>query len=288
MARASNRRQREAARERARLAAEARQASTRRRQRILAATAAVLVLLSVVAASLAALSGSSSSPTTTTSSVPSTPTTPGALPATGVAPTPAPMGASLPGPTPCPEADGSSPRTTLFAEPPPTCIDTSRFHVATIATSAGELSVQLNPRLAPESVNAFVVLARYHFYDGQPVTSVAARQSFAIGLSFTGDGADRAPGFAIPDEAPDAGTVFTSGMLALAPPSGGPGTRGQLVVATYERSPGIDQGVTVLGVMLSGEQVLKAIDDLASEDGLPTSPVTVTSITVEPTSPIPG
>jgi cyclophilin family peptidyl-prolyl cis-trans isomerase len=198
------------------------------------------------------------------------------------------MGASLTGPTPCPAEDGSSPRTTLFAEAPPTCIDPGFFHIATIATSAGTMTVQLNPELAPQTVNDFVVLARYHFYDGQPVTSITSRQSFTIGLAFTGEGADRAPGFAFPGDATAQGTVLTPGALATGGPAGSAGDRGQLLVATYEDAAGIDPGVTAFGFMLSGDEVLRAVDALATQSGLPAAPVTITSITVTRSSAIPG
>lgn len=287
MARTSNRRQREASRQKAQQAAAARQAATRRRRRVLAGAVAVLVVLGVVAAVLGSRSSSNSSPATTSTTVPSrTSSTP--LPSGGVEPTPAPMGASLTGATPCPAEDGSAPRTTLFAEAPPTCIDPGYFHIATITTSVGTMTVQLNPKLAPRTVNDFVVLARYHFYDGQPVTSIAARQSFTVGLAFTGDRAEQAPGFAFPGDESGQGTVLTPGTLATGGPAGSAGDRGQLLVATYEDAAGIDPGVTAFGFMLSGDEVLRTIDALATEGGLPAEPVTITSITVARSSPIPG
>jgi cyclophilin family peptidyl-prolyl cis-trans isomerase len=289
MARTPNRRQREAARDRERATAEARRASARRRRQLVGAGVVVLVLLGLLGAYLGSRDDDdSATSSSTTTSVPTASTADASLPPTGVAPTPAPMGESLEGPTPCPAADGSSPRVTLFAEAPGTCIDPTSFYIATISTTVGEMTVQLNPRRAPETVNAFVVLAGYHFYDGQPVTSVSELASFTIGLEFTGPGADEAPGFTIPDEVPEGGQVFTPGTLAMSGTSGTPGTnRGQLLVATYERAAGIDQGVTGFGIMLSGDEVLKAIDSLASQDGLPTEPVTITSLRVVRSSPIP-
>lgn len=289
MARASNRRQREAARERARQATEARQAAGRRRRRLVAGVIGGVVVLGIVAAALGARAGTTrTSSSTTTTTVPSRTSSTADLPATGVEPTPAPMGASLTGPTPCPAEDGSSPRTTLFAEAPPTCIDPGWFYVATITTSVGEMTVQLNPKLAPRTVNDVVVLARYHFYDGQPVTAVTPRQSFSVGLAFSGDGADRAPGFTFPGDPSGQGTVLTPGTFVTGGPAGTQGERGQLLVATFEEAAGIDPGMTAFGFMLSGDDVLRTIDSLASQDGLPTQPVTITSISVARTSPVPG
>jgi cyclophilin family peptidyl-prolyl cis-trans isomerase len=289
MARTPNRRQREAARQRARAAKEARHAATRRRQRIIAGVVAVVVVLSVVGAYIGTRSGSTSSPTTTATSLPTATTAPRQLPEGGVTPVAAPMGESLAGPTPCPAEDGSSPRVTLFAEAPPSCIDPAFFYVATIRTTKGDLSVQLNPKRAPQTVNDFVVLARYHFYDGQPVTSVQSRASFTIGLDFSGPDADRAPGFAIASEAPAQGQVFLPGMLAMVPSGSSTASRpGQLLVATFEDAAGIDQSVTGFGVMLSGDDTLTALDALATSGGQPAQAVTITSISVARTSAIPG
>lgn len=288
MAHTPNRRQREAARERGRTAAQARQASTRRRQRILAGAVAAVVVLSVFGAVLGSRSTTRTTASTTTTAPGSTSTT-RALPAGGVTPVAVPMGGSIAGATPCPIDDGSSPRVTLFAEAPPTCIDPAFFYVATIRTSVGDLRVQLNPKLAPTTVNDFVVLARYHFYDGQPVTSVRSRASFTIGVALSGEGSAEAPGFAVPSEAPAGGQLFVPGMLAMVPATGAGGaSRGQLLVATFEDAAGIDPSVTAFGGMLSGEEVLLAVDRLATQSELPAQAVTITSIGVERTSPIPA
>jgi cyclophilin family peptidyl-prolyl cis-trans isomerase len=289
MARTPNRRQREVARQRSRAAAEARQAATRRRQRLIAGAVVGVVVVSIFGAFIGSRSTSTRSPATSTTSLPTATTAARALPDGGVAPVAAPMGDTLTGATPCPADDGSSARTTLFAGEPPTCIDPAFFYVATIRTTKGDLSVQLNPRRAPRTVNDFVVLARYHFYDGQPVTSVQSRASFTLGIAFSGTDADRTPGFDIPSEVPPEGQVFAPGMLAMVPVEGSPAmSRGQLLVATFEDAAGIDQSVTSFGLMLSGDGTIAALDAIATKNGLPAEAVTITSISVVRTSAIPA
>lgn len=78
---------------------------------------------------------------------------------------PAP-GLSIAGPTPCPAEDGSSDRVTSFAEAPPFCIDIDKQHFATIDTNVGFIEIELNTRKQPGAVNNFVVLSRYHYFDG--------------------------------------------------------------------------------------------------------------------------
>jgi hypothetical protein len=68
-------------------------------------------------------------------------------------------------PTP-PEADGSSPQQRKFDEEPPMIIDTDKRYVATMVTSHGTMVIALDALAAPKTVNSFVFLARYHYYDG--------------------------------------------------------------------------------------------------------------------------
>ena len=66
----------------------------------------------------------------------------------------------------CPAPDGSSPRQTSFSGPPPMCIDPSKTYSATMDTSLGEMVIHLDAAGAPQTVNNFVFLSRYHYYDG--------------------------------------------------------------------------------------------------------------------------
>ncbi len=135
-------------------------------------------------------------------------------------------------------------------------------------------------------MNTFVVLARYHYYDGQPLTDVRTRASFAFGMAFNGGSAQ--PGFPIPGEIPAKGTVFTPGSLAMAPASTANGIGGRLVFATFDRAADNDQQVTPLGIMLSGDSTLSAINALASDSGQPTALATIESITVVQSGAIPS
>jgi cyclophilin family peptidyl-prolyl cis-trans isomerase len=56
----------------------------------------------------------------------------------------------------------------LYSAPPATQIDTSKLYEATIKTAHGNIVICLQPSLAPNTVNNFVVLARNHFFDGIP------------------------------------------------------------------------------------------------------------------------
>lgn len=280
MASPNDRRRRELA-QRQQRAAEAAAGAVRRRR--LLAAAGIAVILLVVGGIALGVSSKDTTPTTTTTSIPSGPTS-SAVPSSGITPPPATPGASLTGATPCPAEDGSSPRTTSFAEAPPMCIDTTHFHTAVISTTKGDLTVQLDAGRTPTTVNDFVVLARYHFYDGQPITNILPRKSFTVGMSFS------APTtmFEIPNEIDPAGQIFTPGAIAMVGTNGvGSASRGQFLIATFEQAADLDDTNTAFGVMLDGFDTLVAINALATRSGQPTEVVTITGITVTQSGKIP-
>lgn len=165
------------------------------------------------------------------------------------------------------------------------CIETDHFYTASITTTKGLMTVQLNPKVSPQTVNTFVVLSRYHYYDDQPLTDVRTRASFTFGMAFSGGSPQ--PGFEIPGEIPAKGTIFTPGALSMKPASASNGIGGQLVFATFDQAPDNDQQVTPLGIMLSGDSTLSAINALASQSGKPTTLVTIRSISVVRSGAIP-
>jgi hypothetical protein len=70
------------------------------------------------------------------------------------------MTENLPGP------DGPSERRTTFDAPPPMGIDVEKTYTAEMVTSLGTMTIHLDPIRAPETVNNFVFLARWRYYDG--------------------------------------------------------------------------------------------------------------------------
>ena len=75
-------------------------------------------------------------------------------------------GKAITGDTPCPPTDGSAERTTSFEKAPPMCIDPAKKYTAVVDTNFGSFTIELDPKAAPKTVNNFVVLSLYHYYDG--------------------------------------------------------------------------------------------------------------------------
>ena len=65
-----------------------------------------------------------------------------------------------------PAADGSSEKRQRFPSAPPMVIDPEKRYTATMVTSKGTMVIELDPLAAPKTVNNFVFLARWHYYDG--------------------------------------------------------------------------------------------------------------------------
>ncbi|MBO0728958.1 MAG: peptidylprolyl isomerase [Acidimicrobiaceae bacterium] len=166
---------------------------------------------------------------------------------------------------PFPKLDGSSPRYTHFSSAPPFCIDVNKTYTATMQTDAGTMTIQLLPKQAPQTVNNFVFLAGYHYFDGIYFHRVI--QGFVDQAGDPQGSGQGGPGYTIPDENPKSVAAYDNGALAMAntgqPHSGGSqffivvGNGGQQLSASYAD----------FGQITSGLNVAKKIND----DGSPAS-----------------
>ncbi len=112
---------------------------------------------------------------------------------------PPPPGATLTGETPCPGPDAE--RTTVFEQAPPMCLDPGASYEALFTTSEGVIRVELDTDTTPETVNNFVVLARYGYYDGTALFRTDPSIDIIQGGSPTTNApGDPGPGYTIADE----------------------------------------------------------------------------------------
>jgi cyclophilin family peptidyl-prolyl cis-trans isomerase len=178
-----------------------------------------------------------------------------ARPATAVPIMTAPTG------TGCPNLDGSSPHFTKFSSTPPNCIDPNRTYEAIVTTDVGAFTVLLNAKLATKTVNNFVFLAGYHFYDGIVFHRVVP--GFVVqGGDPTGSGSG-GPGYSFADELPPAGS-YQIGSLAMA--NAGPNTNGsQCFIVTGAAGVQLPPNYSLFGQVSNGLDVLQHID----RDGAP-------------------
>jgi cyclophilin family peptidyl-prolyl cis-trans isomerase len=113
-----------------------------------------------------------------------------------------------------PKLNGSSPRYTKFTAAPPYCINANDTYTATMKTTAGTIVLRLLPKYAPQTVNSFVFLAGYHYFDGTVFHRVIP--GFVDqGGDPTGTGSG-GPGYTIPDEYPKSNAAYDAGSFAMA------------------------------------------------------------------------
>jgi cyclophilin family peptidyl-prolyl cis-trans isomerase len=179
-------------------------------------------------------------------------------------------------PSPCPNADGSSPKQQHFDGPPPMCIDPNRRYSAEMVTSKGTLRIALDPISAPKTVNNFVFLARYHYYEGIVFHRVIP--GFVLqGGDPTGNGTG-GPGYRFEDELPPPGR-YELGSLAMA--NAGPNTNGsQFFIISGPDGVRLPPQYSLFGKVVSGLDVVSTIDQLGSRSGQPKELVTIDSVTV--------
>jgi cyclophilin family peptidyl-prolyl cis-trans isomerase len=242
-----------------------------------------LIVVAIVAAIvvISLRSGSDNKPVSTSSSSSSSPPSPAAF--------------SF-GTGPCPNADGSSPRTIDFTAAPQKCIDPAKTYTATFDTSAGTFVVKLDTTTTPGTANNFISLARYHYYDGTQIFRSA--QSIGIlqgGSPHDNSAGDKGPGYDLADEGFDYSSLpdgpngktggpykYSVGDLVMARRATPNGASAQFFFAVNADTAKLDaDGVYVkFGTTTQGLDVLQAIFATAPPDQPPTPTVTINKVTI--------
>ncbi len=181
-------------------------------------------------------------------------------------------------PTPCPAADGSSPQKREFDEAPAMCIDPAKRYTATMVTSIGTLVVHLDAAAAPNTVNNFVTLARYHYYDGIIFHRIIPG-FMCQGGDPTGTGRG-GPGYKFGDELPAPGR-YEIGSLAMA--NSGPDTNGsQFFIVSGSSGVGLPPQYSLFGKVVSGLEVVEEMQKVETgRDDRPSTDLVIESVTVE-------
>src|ERR1700732_4266926 len=174
-----------------------------------------------------------------------------------------------------PAADGSSPQQRQFDEEPPMVIDTDKRYTATMVTSKGTMVISLDPLAAPKTVNSFVFLARYHYFDGIVFHRIIP--GFVLqGGDPTGNGTG-GPGYRFADELPPPGR-YELGSLAMA--NAGPNTNGsQFFVISGSAGMRLPPQYALCGKVITGLDVVASIDNIGTRSGKPELIVTIQSVT---------
>lgn len=180
----------------------------------------------------------------------------------------------------CPPDDVTQPVRT-FADAPQQCIDPAATYTATFRTSEGDIVVDLNTAEVPGTVNNFVTLARYGYYDD---TRIFRTASSVAGEIIQGGGQTNAdsPGYTIPDEG--AGFVYDAGQIVMARSAEPNSAGGQwFFVTDPPATPDPTGTYVVFGTITEGLDVARAIRALGGDDGAPSRDVAVESVEITET-----
>jgi cyclophilin family peptidyl-prolyl cis-trans isomerase len=133
-------------------------------------------------------------------------------------------------------------------------IDHDTIYQVTIATDRGDIVLELDPRLAPNTVNNFVGLARQGYYDGLTFHRVVP--GFVIqGGDPEGSGRG-GPGYRFADE-PVRGE-YTLGAVAMA--NAGPDTNGsQFFICIDDCTRKLDALYNLFGYTIDGVDIAQSI-----------------------------
>ncbi|HIM65088.1 MAG TPA: peptidylprolyl isomerase [Acidimicrobiia bacterium] len=156
-------------------------------------------------------------------------------------------------------------------------IDVEKTYTAEMVTSLGTMTIHLDPIRAPETVNNFVFLARWRYYDGIVFHRVI--KGFMIqGGDPEGSGSG-GPGYRFKDELPAPGR-YELGSLAMA--NAGPNTNGsQFFVITGASGVRLPPSYSLFGKAVSGFEVAQAIEQVATGPGdRPLTDVVIESVTI--------
>ena len=177
---------------------------------------------------------------------------------------------------PFPALDGSAPKTQKFSDTPEFGIDPAKRYTATMDTSMGTMVIALDAVNAPNTVNNFVFLAGYHYYDGIIFHRII--NGFVCQGGDPGGTGTGGPGYRFNDE--PVKTRYQIGSLAMA--NAGPNTNGSQFFLISGPS-----GVSLPPQYNHFRQVVKGLDVVDAMQKVPTArgdrPVTdvvINSVTI--------
>jgi peptidyl-prolyl cis-trans isomerase B (cyclophilin B) len=140
-----------------------------------------------------------------------------------------------------------------MAQPPAFEIDEDKVYRATITTDRGTIVMDLDPTLAPNTVNNFVALARQGYYDGLTFHRVVP--DFVIQGGCPEGSGRGGPGYRFDDE--EVRGEYTLGAVAMA--NAGKNTNGsQFFVCIDDCTRKLDKAYNLFGYVVDGIDVALA------------------------------
>jgi peptidyl-prolyl cis-trans isomerase B (cyclophilin B) len=156
--------------------------------------------------------------------------------------------------------------------------DPAKSYLLHMGTTKGEIVIKFKPDVAPLHVTNFIYLTRMGFYDGltfhRVITNFMAQGGCPIGNGTGG------PGYGFNGEFSPNVKHTAPGMLSMAN-TGQPNSDGCQFFLTFVPTPWLDGKHTIFGEVVSGMDVLKALEAKGSQSGATSERLAMTKVTVE-------
>jgi cyclophilin family peptidyl-prolyl cis-trans isomerase len=177
----------------------------------------------------------------------------------------------------CPPATppGATPKT--FDDAPKRCIEDGKDYAAVIATTEGTFTVDLAEATAPGTVNNFVVLAKWGWFNGDDFHRVVPGFVAQAGDPFGQPQGTGGPGYTIPDELPSG--AYAKGDVAMAN-TGQPDSGGSQWFVCDTGCKTLPPQYSLFGKVTAGADVVDKILALGVSDGPPSKAIGITTVTI--------
>ena len=141
-----------------------------------------------------------------------------------------------------------------MAQQPESQTDESKVYRTTITTSRGDIVMDLDPQLAPTTVNNFVGLARQGYYDGLTFHRVVPE--FVVQGGCPQGSGTGGPGYKFADEQ----VQGEYGVGAVAMANSGPDTNGsQFFICIDDCTRKLSKDYSLFGFVVEGVEIAQAI-----------------------------
>jgi peptidyl-prolyl cis-trans isomerase B (cyclophilin B) len=252
--------------------------STRDKQVFGVILAVILVIAAVIV--VPKLVGSSDSPTPAAgSTTPASTTTPAPTSSGGLA-----AGQKLAAGCTAPPANQATPK--QQKEVPAKATAAGKTFVATVKTTCGDMTFELDGAKAPQTVASFINLAKTSFWAPSPCHRVTTQGIYVLQCGDPTGTGQGGPGYTFGIEnAPKDGT-YATGVLAMARTQD-PNSNGGQFFITYKETqlPTDGGGYTIFGKVTKGLDIVEKIAankalPPSPTDGTPVSPISILSVSV--------
>ena len=187
------------------------------------------------------------------------------------------------GDTGCQTVSAPAPKGDQHLKKPKGLLDPSKAWDVRVTTNCGSFTIRLDTKRAPKTSASFAYLVRKGFYDGLTFHRIA--QDFVVqGGDPTGTGSG-GPGYTVVEK-PPSDVKYWHGVVAMAKSGTEPdGASGSQFFVVTAQDAGLPPQYALLGRVVSGLEAadtigVQPLQDPASRDGPPASPIVIQSATL--------